>query len=76
MRATPAGYVYAAVVVDVATGWVQVYLRKSHTAADAIDVLTLYEGDMGEKLRCVRTDGDSPFVSDELQMWLAGKQVT
>lgn len=76
VKSVPGGYVYAAVVVDVATGWVQVYLRRAHTAADAIDVLTLYEGDMGAALQCVRTDGDSNFVSDEMQMWLAGKKVT
>ena len=76
VKSVPGGYIYAAVVVDVATGWVQVYLRRTHTSADAIDVLTLYEGDMGSGLQCVRTDGDSNFVSDEMQMWLANKKVT
>ena len=75
VASVPGSYVYMAVVLDVATGWVQTYFRRTHTAQDTVDVLTLYEGDMGAKLKLLRTDGGSDFVSDAVQLWLAGKAV-
>ena len=57
VAAVPGGYRYLCVIVDVATGYMAVYPRRSHKAHDVVDCLTLYEGDMQHALSCVRTDG-------------------
>ena len=72
---TPGGHRYLVLVLDEGTGWLQLYPRRTHKAADIIDVLTLYEGDMQQPLEVVRTDGAAEFSSDDLQFWLAGKRV-
>ncbi len=75
IAAVPGGESFMILIVDVATGWIATFLRRTHTAADVIDCLTLFEGDVGGRAKSIRTDGGSEFTSNAVQFWLAERHI-
>ena len=64
VAAVPGGETFMILIVDVATGWIATFLRRTHTAADIIDCLTLFEGDVGGRAKeqhFCQSDADPSF---------------
>ena len=68
-------YRFAINCVDVATGYVAVYCRKEHTAEDLVDILEMFQGDVGQNIECLRTDNPPEMTGEVLQSYLAEKRI-
>ena len=67
--------VFAVSLVDVATGHMVVYCRKTHTGAGLVECLQLYQGDLGCKIECLRTDNAPEMSGDVVQSYLAKERI-